>query len=219
MAVTNPANSETTAQLIDRAAGGDKEAWGELLAEHRGRLRRMVSLRLDHRLQGRIDASDVIQDAFVDASRSLADYVRNPVLPFFLWLRFLTGIRLAKLHRHHLATQMRDAGREISLYPGGAMPETSSAALAQQLLGRENRPSEEAIRAELKLQLQDAINAMEPLDREIISLRHFEQLSNAEAAQVLDIKEAAAGKRYIRALERLRDTLAQLPGNLGELLS
>jgi RNA polymerase sigma-70 factor (ECF subfamily) len=217
MGGTSAANSEITARLIDRAAGGDKEAWGELLAQNRGRLTRMVAFRLDHRLQGRIDASDVIQDAFVDASRCLADYVRNPALPFFLWLRSLTGIRLAKLHRHHLATRMRDARREISL-DRGVMPETSSAALAQQLLGRENRPSEAALRAELKAQLEDAINAMEPLDREIISLRHFEQLTNAEAAQVLSIKEAAAGKRYIRALERLRDILAQLPGNLGERL-
>jgi RNA polymerase sigma-70 factor (ECF subfamily) len=217
MALADASNSESAARLIDRAAGGDKQAWGELLAQHRGRLRRMVSLRLDHRLRGRIDASDVIQEAFVDASRCLSEYVRNPVLPFYLWLRLLTGIRLAKLHRHHLATQMRDARREISLN-GGVMPETSSAALARQLLGREDRPSEVAIREELKAQLHDALNTMEPLDREIIALRHFEQLTNAEAAQVLDIKEATAGKRYIRALERLRDTLAQLPGTLGELL-
>jgi RNA polymerase sigma-70 factor (ECF subfamily) len=214
---SNLMNSDLTAQRIQRAAAGDNQAWGDLLGEHRERLRRVVALRLDHRLQGRIDASDVVQDAFIDASRCLAEYVRNPVLPFFLWLRYLTGIRLAKLHRHHLGTQMRDAGREVSLYRG-LMPETSSAALAAQLLGRENRPSEIAIRAELKLQLQDAMNAMEPLDREILALRHFEQLTNAEAAQLLEITEAAASKRYIRALERLRDILVGLPGNIGELL-
>jgi RNA polymerase sigma-70 factor (ECF subfamily) len=214
---SNRVNSDLTAQLIERATAGNKEAWGSLLAEHRERLRRMVALRLDHRLQGRIDASDVIQDAFIDASRCLAEYVQNPVLPFYLWLRYLTGIRLAKLHRYHLGTQMRDAGREVSLYRG-LMPESSSAALAAQLLGRENRPSEFAMRAELKLQLQEAINAMDPLDREIIALRHFEHLTNAEAAQLLEITEAAASKRYIRALERLRDILVDLPGNIGELL-
>ena len=217
MARSNAVNSALTAELIGQAAAGDKEAWGRLLAEHRDRLRRMVSLRLDHRLQGRLDASDVIQDAFIDASRCLAEYIQNPALPFFLWLRFLTGIRLAKLHRYHLGTQMRDAGREISLYRG-LMPETSSAALAAQLLGRDNRPSEFAMRAELKLQLQEAINTMDTLDREIIALRHFEQLTNSEAAQLLEITEAAASKRYIRALERLRDILVRLPGNIGDLL-
>jgi RNA polymerase sigma-70 factor (ECF subfamily) len=213
---SNADNSDLTARRIERAMAGDKEAWGALLAEHRERLRRMVALRLDHRLQGRIDASDVIQDAFIDASHCLAEYVQNPVLPFFLWLRYLTGIRLAKLHRHHLGTQMRDAGREVSLYRG-MMPETSSAALAAQLLGRENRPSELAMRAELKLQLQEAMDTMERLDREIIALRNFEQLTNAEAARLLEITEAAASKRYIRALERLRDILVSLPGNIGEL--
>jgi RNA polymerase sigma-70 factor (ECF subfamily) len=217
MASSQNVNSAATDELIRRAATGDKDAWGTLLAEHRDRLRRTVALRLDHRLQGRIDASDVIQEAYIDASQCLADYIENPVLPFFLWLRFLTGIRLAKLHRYHLGTKMRDAGREISLHRG-TMPETSSAALAAQLLGRENRPSEVAMRAEMKVRLQEALNRMEALDREVLALRHFEQLSNAEAAQVLGIKEAAAGKRYIRALERLRDILVHLPGGTGELL-
>jgi RNA polymerase sigma-70 factor (ECF subfamily) len=217
MAPSNRVNSDATDELIRLAAVGDREAWGSLLAKHRERLCRMVALRMDHRLQGRIDASDVIQEAYIDASRCLADYLQNPVLPFFLWLRFLTGIRLAKLHRHNLGTQMRDAGREISLYCG-TMPATSSAALAAQLLGRESRPSEAAIRAELKLRLQDALNRMDPLDREVVALRHFEQLTNAEVAQVLGIKEAAAGKRYIRALERLREILVQLPGGIGDLL-
>jgi RNA polymerase sigma-70 factor (ECF subfamily) len=177
----------------------------------------MVSIRMDQRLQGRVDPSDVIQEAYFDASRQLADYLRNPVLPFYLWLRFITGMRLAKTHRFHLGTQMRNAGREISLYRG-SVPETSSAALAAQLLGRDTRPSEAAMRTELKLRLQEAMNAMDPLDREVLALRHFEQLTTAEAAQVLGIKEAAAGKRYIRALERLREILIQSPGGLRELM-
>jgi RNA polymerase sigma-70 factor (ECF subfamily) len=206
-----------TSALLQRAAAGDQQAWGSLLSRHRERLRRMVALRLDQRLQGRIDASDVIQEAFIDASAQLAAYLENPVMPFFLWLRFLTGIRLAKLHRHHLGTQMRDVGREVSLYRG-TMPLTSSAALAAQLLGKETRPSEAAMRAELKIRLQEALNSMDPVDREVLALRHFEQLSTAETAQVLGIKEAAAGKRYLRALERLRDILVNTPGGIGELL-
>jgi RNA polymerase sigma-70 factor (ECF subfamily) len=217
MTPSESVNSGATAQLIDRAAAGDGEAWGSLLNSHRERLRRMVALRLDHRLHGRIDASDVIQDACVDAFRSLPDYVANPVLPFFLWLRYLTGIRLAKLHRHHLGTQMRDAGREVSI-DRAAIPETSSFALAAELVGKESRPSEQAMRAELKGRLHDALEAMEPIDREVLALRHFEQLTTAETAQVLGIKEAAAGKRYIRALERLREILTSSLGDTSGIL-
>jgi len=178
MAVSMADNARESIQLLARAAGGDKEAWGELLARHRERLRRMVALRLDQRLQARVDASDVIQDAFMDASKQLADYLRNPVMPFYLWLRFLTGIRLAKLHRHHLGTQMREVGREVSIYRE-TLPQTSSAALAAQLLGKESRPSEVAMRAELKVRLQEALNTMDPMDREVLALRHFEQLTGA----------------------------------------
>jgi RNA polymerase sigma-70 factor (ECF subfamily) len=217
MAGSMTENTSEIVRLLERAAESDTEAWGELLARHRERLRRMVALRLDQRLQARIDASDVIQDAFVDASQQLGDYVRDPVMPFYLWLRFLTGIRLAKLHRHHLGTQMREIGREVSIYRG-TLPQTSSAALAAQLLGKESRPSEVAMRAELKVRLQEALNSMDPIDREVLALRHFEQLTSAETAQVLGIKPATAGKRYLRALERLREILAALPGGLGELL-
>src|SRR5205814_5150588 len=115
--------------------------------------------------------------------------------------------------RHHLGTHMRDADREVSLYRG-TLPEASSAALAAQLLGRGPRPSEAAVRAEVKIRLQEALNTMDPLDREVLALRHFEHLSNAETAEVLGVREAAAGKRYLRALERLRDILAAMPGGL-----
>jgi RNA polymerase sigma-70 factor (ECF subfamily) len=112
---------------------------------------------------------------------------------------------------------MRDPSREVSLYRG-SLPETSSAALAAQLLGHDSRPSEAAMRAELKICLQEALNSLEPLDREVLALRHFEQLSRAETAQVLGIKESAAGKRYLRALERLKGILTRMPGGMEELL-
>jgi RNA polymerase sigma-70 factor (ECF subfamily) len=201
-------------RLLRRAADGDQEGWRILLARHRARLRRMVALRLDQRLQGRIDPSDVIQEAYLEASTRLKDYLQQPSMPFFLWLRFLTGQKLLALHRHHLRTDMRDAGREISLYRG-ALPETSSAALAAQLLGRELRPSEAAIRAEMKIRLQQALNGMEPLDREVLALRHFEQLNNRETAQALGIQESAASKRYIRALGRLKEILTGGAGGGG----
>jgi RNA polymerase sigma-70 factor (ECF subfamily) len=216
-------NSTETVRLLERARAGDREALNEIFARHRDRLRRMVEMRLDWRLQARIDASDVIQDAYLEVAQRLQEYLRVPSaastptgqnrLPLFLWLRLVVGERLAKLHRHHLGTQMRDAGREISLYRG-ALPPASSAALAAQLLGKHTSPTQAAVRAERMLRLQEALNTLDPLDREVLSLRHFEELNRAETARVLGIEEAAAAKRYVRALKRLKDILADMPGGL-----
>src|SRR5262249_31702886 len=155
-------------------------------------------------------------EAYLETCKKLDDYRREPALPFFLWLRLLTGQKLALAHRQHLGVQSRDAGREISLYRG-ALPEASSAALAAQLMGKLTSPSQAAIKAELKIRIQEALNSMDPLDREVLTLRHFEQLSNAEAALVLGIRETAASNRYIRALERLRGILTSMPGGMGGL--
>jgi RNA polymerase sigma-70 factor, ECF subfamily len=206
-------NTSETNRLLQQAALGDGQILGTLLARHQNRLRRMVALRLDRRLQGRIDPSDVIQEAYLEASARLAEYLRNPSMPFFLWLRYLTGQKLVTLHRHHLGVQMRNAGQQVALYQG-SLPEASSAALAAQLLGHETRPSEAAIRAEMKIRVHEALDSMSPLDREVLALRHFEQLRRAEIAQVLGVSEAAVGKRYIRALERLKQVLGRSPGGL-----
>jgi RNA polymerase sigma-70 factor, ECF subfamily len=210
-------DASETDRLLREAADGDRESWGRLLELYRERLRRMVALRLDPRLQGRIDPSDVIQEAYLEASARLADYRRQPDMPFYLWLRFLAGQKLVTLHRHHLGTQRRDAAREVSLHHG-RMPETSSAALAAVLVGHGPRPSEAAARAELKLRLEEALNSMDGIDREVLTLRHFEHLSRAETAQVLGIQESAVSKRYVRALKRLKDILSGLPGGLEGLL-
>jgi RNA polymerase sigma-70 factor (ECF subfamily) len=210
-----PDRSETT-HLVEQALRGDQRALGELLGRDRQRLRRMVALRLDRRLQGRVDPSDVIQEACLDAARRLAEYHKNPTMPFFLWLRFLTGQRLQDEHRKHLGAAVRDVGREISLYRG-ALPETSSAALAAHLLGRLTTPSQAALRAERKIRLQEALNSLDPTDREVLALRHFEELSNGETAAVLGLDKSAASKRYARALIRLKEILASLPGGLDEV--
>jgi RNA polymerase sigma-70 factor (ECF subfamily) len=206
-------NSSETILLLERARQGDAEALNEIFTRHRDRLRRMVEIRLDRRLQARLDASDVIQEAYVEVVSRLEEYLREPRLPLFLWLRLVVGERLLKLHRHHLGTQMRDAGLEVSLYRG-ALPAASSAALAAQLLGQHTSPTQAATRAERMLRLQEALNTLDPLDREVLALRHFEELTLAETAQVLDITESAAAKRYVRALKRLKDILAALPGGL-----
>ena len=202
-------NSSETNRVLEHASLGDGQPLGSLLAQHRPRLRRMVALRLDRRLQGRIDPSDVIQEAYLEASARLAEYLRNPSMPFFLWLRFLAGQKLVTLHRHHLGVRMRDASQQVSLFPG-SFPEASSADLAAHLLGHEVCPGEAAIRAEMKARVQEALDSMDPLDREVLALRHFEQLSRAEIAQVLGVSDSAAGKRYLRALERLKRVLARL---------
>jgi RNA polymerase sigma-70 factor, ECF subfamily len=204
-------NSAESVALIERARAGDADALNALFARHRDRLRRMVEMRLDTRLQARLDASDVVQEAYVEVAQRLDEYLRDPRLPLFLWLRLVVGERLLKLHRTHLGTQMRDAGREVSLFRG-ALPAASSAALAAQLLGKHTSPTQAVVRAERILRLQEALNTLDPVDREILSLRHFEELTAAEAARVLGIEESAAAKRYFRALKRLKDVLAAMPG-------
>jgi RNA polymerase sigma-70 factor (ECF subfamily) len=204
-------NSAETTRLVELARAGDAEALNALFSRHRDRLRRMVELRLDRRLAGRIDASDVLQDGFVDAVARLPDYLANPRLPLFLWLRLVVGERMSKVHRHHLGTRMRDPDQEVSIYRA-PLPMASSAALAAQLLGRHTSPTEAAVRAEQMLRVQEAVNALDPIDREIIALRSFEELSRAEAAAALGIEESAAAKRYVRALRRLKAALGPLAG-------
>jgi RNA polymerase sigma-70 factor (ECF subfamily) len=199
--------------LLRRALAGEQAALAELFTRYRKRLRQMVQLRLDRRLQGRIDPSDVLQEAYLDVVRELPSYRAQPTMPFFLWLRLLTGQRLMRIHRQHLEAAMRDAGREISLYHG-ALPQASSLSLAAGLLGRYTSASRVALRAEMQVQLQTALNGMDPLDREVITLRHFEELSNNEAAQVLGLSKAAASNRYVRALARLQAILESIPGFL-----
>jgi RNA polymerase sigma-70 factor (ECF subfamily) len=210
--ITTDPPSETV-RLLERIRAGDGRALAELFQQHRDRLRRMVELRMDSRLQGRVDASDVLQDGFLDSAKRVGSYLADPRLPVFLWLRLVVSDRLAVVHRHHLGTRMRDVSQEVSLYRD-PLPQASSAALASMLLGRMTSPSNAAIRAEQILQVQEAINSLEPLDREVVALRHFEQLSRAETAVVLGITEEAGAKRYIRALKKLKTILAAMPGGL-----
>jgi RNA polymerase sigma-70 factor (ECF subfamily) len=202
-----------TDRLVERLRGGDRSVLTEMFQLHRDRLRRMVELRMDARLRGRVDASDVLQDAFLDAAARLDNLLRDPSLPAFLWLRLVVSERLAACHRRHLGARMRDAGREVSLYRD-PMPQASSAALASMLLGRLTSPTHAAVRAEQLLQVQEALNSLDPLDHEVIALRNLEQLSRAETARVLGITEEAGAKRYFRALKHLKAILAAMPGGL-----
>jgi RNA polymerase sigma-70 factor (ECF subfamily) len=201
---------ESLVELLRRAAAGDQEALSELFDSHRERLLRMVRLRLSRRLRGRVDEEDVLQEAFLEAARRLAEYQREPILPFFLWLRHLTGLKLAETHRRHLGTQARDAEREVSLHAGA--PQADSASLAARLLGKLTTPSQAVLKAEVRRTIQEALDALDPLDREVLALKHFEQLSLTEIAAVTGLTKAGAGSRYLRALERLRERVESLPG-------
>jgi RNA polymerase sigma-70 factor (ECF subfamily) len=204
--------------LLARASTGDSVAWGALLTSHQERLARMVAFRMDPRLRGRLDADDVVQEAFAEASEHRGDYFRTPSVPLFLWLRGVVIHKLLELHRHHLGTRMRDAKREHALHAAPRpSPDETSAALCAQLTAGLTRPSVAAVREEIRARLAEALGQMDPMDREVLALRHFEQLTNPEAAQLLGIQERAAAKRYLRALERLRKILAEMPGGLTEV--
>ena len=189
--------------LLERLRGGDQTALAELFANHRDRLRRMVELRIDGRLNGRVAPSDVLQEAYIDALKRYAHYFAKPDQSFFGWLRLIVGQRLADVHREHLGAAKRDAGRDVGL--GG--PAADSGFLAGFLAGHLTSPSGAAQRAEAILSVERALDRLEPLDREVLALRHFEELSNGETAEALGIQPAAASKRYVRALARLRELL------------
>ncbi len=208
--IMSDANEPEDHDLLIRLGNGDEQAMTELFARHRERLRRMIRLRLDRRLQARVDLSDVLQETYLEVAPRAREYLARPSMPPFLWLRFLTGQTLLALHRHHLKVHMRDAGREVSLWR--AANQVNSASLAEMLLGRLTSPSRAARRAEMQLKLHQILDAMEPLDREVLALRHFEELSNGEVAYVLGVSQTAASNRYIRALERLKEMLKPIPG-------
>ena len=202
--------------MFARAAGGDVDAWGALLERNQARLQSVISFRLDPRLRGRLDAADVMQDAFIAATARRAEFFGQSSQSLFLWLRWMVGNTLLELHRHHLGIQMRDVKRERSagFRPDGAGDVLTRAALVAELTGGMTGPGTAAGRAELKAHLDAALDRMDPIDREVLALRHYEQLTSSETAQVLGIQERAAAKRYLRALERLREVLAEMPGGL-----
>ena len=198
-------DKEPDSETLRRAAAGDSVAIAEAFSGHRPRLRRMVQLRLDRRLQGRIDPSDVLQEAYLEVARSLADYLKNPEIPFYLWVRFITGRKLQAVHRHHLGTLARDAGREVFLHRG-ALPQASSVSLAEQLLGRYASPSQAAVKAELQIRVQEALNGMDAIDREVLAFeRQWWKYAGAKEQAIRDLFDMSA-TRYYQVLNALIDS-------------
>jgi RNA polymerase sigma-70 factor (ECF subfamily) len=196
--------------LFARATAGDRAVAGDLVTRFDERLRRIVRARLDPRVARRADADDVLQEVHVEALSRLPAYAADRSMPFFLWMRFLAVQRCAALARLHLGTGARDARRETPLVPADSA--ASSDLFASHLAASATSPSATVAREEVRQRLRIALDAMDAGDRDVLWLRHFEGLGNAETAEVLGIEAPAAGKRYVRALERLRDVLGAFPG-------
>jgi RNA polymerase sigma-70 factor, ECF subfamily len=200
-----PQNEETV-ELLDQVRNGEDGAVDKLLDKHRDSLRRMIQLRLDQKIMRRVGVSDVIQDVLVEANRRLKDYLANPVLSFHLWIRQIAKDRIIDAHRRHRMSAKRNIDREQPLVaPGGQ--DHSTMELAGRLCDPGLTPAAAATQREIATQVESAVHQLKGPDREIILMRHYEQLSNLEAAQSLGLSEPAASMRYLRALRRLREIL------------
>ena len=196
-----------TQELLAQARQGNDQALEQLLARHREPVRRMIDLRLDPAIIQRVDASDVVQDVLLEASRRFKDYLKAPSMPFHLWLRHIAKDHLIDAHRKHHLAKKRGVNREQPLHrPQWA--EQSSLDLASQLIDPELTPASAALRQELENRLHAAMDQLDEDDRELLLMRHFEQLGNQEVAAALELSEAAASMRYLRAVRRLRDILS-----------
>lgn len=202
---------DSTHALVDRLTKqGDEQALAELFSQHRSQLQRIVEFRMDPRLAKRVDSSDVLQQAYLDAQTRIAHFASRGSMPFFVWIRHITLQTLVDFHRRHLGSRMRDARREQTV-PSGGSSNTTSFSLARQLVGSLTSPSQAAVRRETVDRLRDAIDSMDEMDRQVLVLRHFEELTNKQVAQILAIEQAAASNRYVRALKRLQDILSNDP--------
>lgn len=204
-----------TPELVNRVIRGDTEALTELFAVYRPRLWRMVNFRLDPRLSGRLDADDILQEAWMRTIDRIDSFISDASRSSFIWFRMIVTQTMVDLHRRHLGAQKRSAAKEMSIH-GGWSSDSTSVSLARHLLGHLTSPSNAALRAELSQQLETALTTMSDIDREVLALRHFEELTNSETALVLEMTEQAASARYVRALGRLRHVLTAVPGFLGE---
>lgn len=207
-------DTELEQELISRVVRGDQDALAQLFLRHRDRLWRMVTFRMDPRLHGRVDADDVLQEAWLAIVQRIDHFLQDASRSIFVWFRLITCQTLVDVHRRHLQTQKRSAAAEFSIDRGWARSSTSES-ISFHLLGQLTSPSEAAVREELTDQLRSALDSMNDIDREVLALRHFEQITNRETAQILGISEQAASDRYLRALSRLRTVLSAASGDDG----
>lgn len=197
-------------ELVHLVTQGDEAALARLFSFYYDRLWRIVNFRLDRRLRGRVDADDIMQEAYLAAAQRIDKFLYDNPRSLFIWLRMIVTQTLVDVHRRHLGAQKRDASRDISVNSGWSVASTSNS-LSFHLLGHLTSPSQAAVRAEISEQIDQALSAMSDTDREVLALRHFEELTNIETAQVLEMSEQAASIRYIRAISRLKRVLEVLP--------
>ena len=194
--------------LVEKAVLGDNEALADLFSHYKSQLRRMIAFRMDQNLKGRVDPSDVLQEAFLDLVERLPAF-KDKGMSFFVWLRLVTHERLLRVHRQHLNTQKRDARREVGFQKG---IDVTSISLAAHLLGEFSSVEGKAIRAEKSARLHTILDKMQPDDREIIALRIFEGLSNMEIAEVLGLTKQTTSKRFLSAITKLKTELEDVSG-------
>lgn len=200
-------NREQTDEMLDQARAGEAGAVDRLLGEFREPLRRVIGLRLDPVLARRVDASDIVQDVLIEATQRLREYLKAPNMPFALWLRHLAQDRIIDTHRRHRLAQRRSVDKEQPIARPAWASDESSVGLVAQLIDTERTPATAAIQEELTRRLSEAVDQLSDDDREIILMRHTEQMSNQDVADALALTEAAASMRYLRALRRLRAVL------------
>lgn len=205
MAARDPEEQE----LVNRIIRGDQQALAEMFLRFRPSLWRMVNFRLHPQLQGRVDVDDVLQEAWIKAMGQIDHFLTDASRSCFVWFRMIVSQTLVDLHRRHLGAAKRSAAKEFSIHSGWS-PESTSYSIAFHLLGSMTSPSYAALRAELSKQLDTALQGMSEIDREVLALRHFEELTNSETAQVLEMSEQATSARYVRALSRLKQVLQAL---------
>lgn len=203
-------SSEQETLLLQRIEGGDSSSLGELFLIHQDRLYRMIDLRLDRRVRSRLSVDDVLQESFLDIARRIKEFLVDRTVPFYVWLRFLVIQRLQMLQRSHLGSQKRSVKLESNFSPEENLW-ASADSMAGNFFSPLTSPTQAAIRHELEAKLQHALASMDALDREVLALRHYEELSNQEVANILQITRDAASKRYMRALKRLKDLFADHP--------
>jgi len=202
---------ENPEEFLNRLRNDPEGVLAEEYSQHRDRLWRIVNFRLDRRLLGRIDADDILQEAYLDAATRIEHYLNDPAITFFIWLRTVVGQTLIDVHRRHLGAQKRDVRREVR--PNRRVFSASTSfQIADVLLADMSSPSQAALKEELASKLHEALESLKEIDRDILVLRHFEELSNLEAAEVLEIEAKTASMRYFRALTRLRSILVRIPG-------
>lgn len=205
------ANSSATAHLLlHLGPSRDSQTIGELFGRHRERLRKLVRLRLDWRLRGKVSSSSILDQIYIDVCKRIDEFKPEPGQSFYLWLRQIAGKRIEQVHRDQLGEQLFDAHRELHLQRG-ALPEVTAASMAAQLLG-DRAANQSAVKANMLRLLEGALNGMDAVDREMIALRNFEELNSGEAAAVLGMAKAAATIRHLQAVKKLNEILASVPG-------